>query len=153
MEFRNTVLLVKDIEKTKKFYSSLIGLKIIDDLGENVFFSGGLVAQTEKSWLQFTHTQTSKINYGSHDIELYFEEKDYFNFLKKVEKNRVEILSEMEMPYGQRVIRLYDPDKHIVEVGEEMGIMIRRLHKKGLSKVEISEKTGYSLNEVNKLLR
>lgn len=136
------------MEITKQFYTSLIGLNVISDIGEKVLFSGGLSAQTEKYWLQFTHSDVDLIKYGPRNVELYFEEKDYFKFLCKVKKADVEIISEMEMPYGQRVLRLFDPDKHIVEIGEDMGIMMRRLCDEGLSKKEISEKTGLTLEEL-----
>lgn len=29
------------------------------------------------------------------------------------------------MPWGQKVIRFYDPDKHIIEVGEDLSVLIR----------------------------
>lgn len=150
MKFKNTMLVVKDIDRTKQFYTSLIGLEVISDIGENVVFSGGLAAQTEKSWLLFTRTKENQIEYGTHNMELYFEEVNYFQFLRKVKKADVEIISEMEMPYGQRVLRIYDPDKHIVEIGEDMRVMVHRLYSEGFSKIEISEKTGFSLKDVQR---
>lgn len=149
MEYKNTMIVVKNIDRTKQFYTTVIGLNIISDTGENVVFSGGLAAQTEKSWLLFTHSDANIIKYGTHNMELYFEEKDYFKFLCEVKKSDVEIISEMEMPYGQRVLRIYDPDKHIVEIGEDMGIMVRRLYNEGLSKKNISEKTGLTLEMIH----
>jgi catechol 2,3-dioxygenase-like lactoylglutathione lyase family enzyme len=38
--YHNTVLLTKDIEKSKDFYNKLLGQKIIMDFGRNVGFEG-----------------------------------------------------------------------------------------------------------------
>lgn len=66
---------------------------------------------------------------------------DFDGFAAKAKAAGVEIVSETVMPYGQRVLRIYDPDRHIVEVGEDMGVMVRRLHSEGLTKEQITEKT------------
>ena len=141
MEFQGTMLVVKNMEKTKEFYTSLLGLTVVGDMGVNVAFSGGIAAQTEDSWMQFTGTERSRFQYGGHDMELYFEETNFDGFVAKAKAAGVEIVSETAMPYGQKVLRIYDPDKHIVEVGEDMGVMVRRMHSEGLTKEQISEKT------------
>ena len=153
MEYKATMLVVKNMEKTKHFYTSLLGLEVLGDLGENVSFSGGLAAQTEDSWAQFTGSQRNQFQYGGHTVELYFEEKDFDAFLSKVQEEGVEIISNTVMPYGQKVLRLYDPDKHIVEVGEDMGVMVKRLHKEGLTEKQIAEKTFMPPEAVSDLLK
>jgi hypothetical protein len=55
----------------------------------------------------------------------------------------VEFLHEIrEQPWGQRVMRFYDPDLHIVEVGETMESVVLRYHGTGMSIKEISNKTS-----------
>lgn len=49
MRLRNILIVVKDIEKSKKFYHDLFGLDIILDNDENVILTEGLVLQDEKS--------------------------------------------------------------------------------------------------------
>ncbi len=39
----------------------------------------------------------------------------------------------VEHSWGQRVARFYDPDKHIIEVGENMIMVVRRFLNSGLS--------------------
>ncbi|HBF8940311.1 TPA: VOC family protein, partial [Clostridioides difficile] len=36
MKFLNVLVVVEDIEKSKKFYYDVLGLKVICDFGENV---------------------------------------------------------------------------------------------------------------------
>lgn len=47
-----------------------------------------------------------------------------------------------EQPWVQRVMRCYDPDKHLVEIGETMESAVIRLNKQGESFDEIVRKTG-----------
>jgi signal transduction histidine kinase len=47
-----------------------------------------------------------------------------------------------EEPWGQRVIRLYDPDGHIIEIGESLEAVARRFHRDGQTAEWIMEKTG-----------
>lgn len=153
MEFKSSMLIVKDLEKTKAFYTSLLGLTVLGEMGgANVAFSGGLAAQTESSWAAFTGSDPAVFRYGGHDMELYFEERDFDDFVKKVKAAGVEIVSETVMPYGQKVLRIYDPDKHIVEVGEDMGVMMRRLRSEGLSVEQIAQKTFMPLPAIEHLL-
>ena len=49
MRLRNILIVVKDIEKSKKFYHDLFGLDIILDNDGNVILTEGLVYRTKKS--------------------------------------------------------------------------------------------------------
>ena len=52
--------------------------------------------------------------------ELYFEESDIEGFAKKLEASEfvIEYVNElMEHSWGQKVIRFYDPDGNLIEVG------------------------------------
>ena len=152
MEYKCAMLVVKDMEKTKAFYTSLMGLEVISDLGVNVGFTGGLAAQLEASWAEFTNTDPSLFQYGGHDMELYFETMDFDGFVTKAKDAGAEIVSESVMPYGQKVLRIYDPDKHIVEVGEDMGVMVRRMAGEGMTKAQISEKTFMPPEAIDQLM-
>ena len=79
----------------------------------------------------------------SNNCELYFEEDDLDNLLQKLRDiDSVEYVHELkEQPWGQRVIRFYDPDKHIIEVGEPMESVAKRLLTKGLSIEETAKRT------------
>ena len=79
----------------------------------------------------------------SNNFELYFEEEDLDSFLQKLKDiDPVEYVHVLkEQPWGQRVIRFYDPDMHIVEVGEPMGSVAKRLLSKGLSIEETAKRT------------
>lgn len=69
------------------------------------------------------------------DVEITFEESHFDDFLIKLkEYPNIEYLRNVvEHDWGQRVIRFYDLDGHIVEVGEEMKMVINRFFKAGMS--------------------
>jgi hypothetical protein len=46
-----------------------------------------------------------------------------------------------EFPWGQRVIRFYDPDRHILEVGEKMEMVCKRFLDSGMTVEETSKRT------------
>ncbi|MDX9802546.1 MAG: hypothetical protein RBS96_00715, partial [Dehalococcoidales bacterium] len=54
-------------------------------------------------------------------------------------------------PWGQRAIRFYDPDNHIIEIGEPMPAVIRRLLKSGISEEEVAKRTSMPLEEIVKI--
>ena len=61
---------------------------------------------------------------------------------KGVKEYGVDLASELsEAPLGQISFRFYDPDHHLVEVGETMSAANVRLFKKGMSIPEIAAKT------------
>ena len=46
----------------------------------------------------------------------------------------------LEHPWGQRVVCFYDPDGHIIEVGEKMKAVIERFLKSGMTYEEVAER-------------
>ena len=117
MKLKNVLIVVKDIEKAKRFYEELFGLAMILDNDGNMILSEGLVLQDEKIWREFIGRE---IVPESNASELYFEERDIEAFAERLEKmypdtkyvNRL-----MTHSWGQKVIRFYDPDGNLIEVG------------------------------------
>ena len=54
----------------------------------------------------------------------------------------------MEHSWGQRVVRLYDPDGHMIEVGESMDYVVRRFLASGMSVEEAAAKTQMAALDV-----
>ena len=117
MKLKNVLIVVKDIEKSKRFYHDIFGLEMILDNGGNMILTEGLVLQDEKYWKEFLGKDIIPKNNAS---ELYFEESDIEGFIKKLETyypevnyvNRI-----MTHSWGQKVIRFYDLDGNLIEVG------------------------------------
>ena len=141
MRLTAAVLAVEDIETSRRFYEEVLGQKVIMDLGKNVAFDGGFALQED--YLRLVGREDLLLRTRPNDHELYFEEDDFDAFLARLAGfPEVELLHDArEYPWGQRVVRFYDPDFHIVEVGESMGRVIRRLRDQGMDVRAIVEKT------------
>lgn len=126
MRLKNVLLIVKDIEVSKKFYYDIFGLQVVTDFGRNVILTEGLVLQERQLWEEFVDKEVVP---GGNAMELYFEDNDLDTFAKKLEASPYEIQYVnplMEYDWGQRVIRFYDPDMHLIEVGESLEYVARK---------------------------
>lgn len=120
MRLKNVLIVVRDIERSKRFYHDLFGLNVVLDNDGNVILTEGLVLQDEKIWKGFLGRD---IVSESNSCELYFEEKDIEAFAERLQRlypsiryvNRL-----MTHSWGQKVIRFYDPDGNLIEVGTPM---------------------------------
>lgn len=153
MHLKNILIVVKDIELSKAFYRDLFGLSVVTDFGENVILTEGLVLQEQTIWETFTNTKV--VSHGN-DAELYFEENDMDSFIAKLEFSSYEIEyvnTPMEHDWGQRVIRIYDPDGHIIEVGESLEYVAKRYLKQGMTIEETASKTQLPLSQVEEIAK
>lgn len=120
MRLKNILIVVKDIEKSKQFYHDLFGLDVVLDNDGNMILTEGLVLQDEKIWKKFLGKDILPENNAS---ELYFEERDIEAFLEKLDRYYPEVRYVnrlMTHSGGQRVVRFYDPDGNLIEVGTPM---------------------------------
>lgn len=117
MKLRNVLIVVKDIERSKNFYHDLFGLETIVDNDGNMILTEGLVLQDEAIWKNFIGKEIIPEN---NSCELYFEEKNIEAFAEKLEKYEPPVTyvnKLMTHSWGQKVIRFYDPDGNLIEVG------------------------------------
>lgn len=120
MKLKNILIVVKDIERSKQFYHDLFGLNTILDNGGNMILTEGLVLQDEKIWKDFLDRDIIPRN---NSCELYFEERNIEAFVEKLEKlyPSVEYVNRLlTHSWGQKVIRFYDPNGNLIEVGTPM---------------------------------
>jgi catechol 2,3-dioxygenase-like lactoylglutathione lyase family enzyme len=128
MRLRNVLIVVNDMDRAIKFYKEIFGLQIILDQGGNVIMSEGLVLQDAKIWKNFLDRALLPKN---NMTELYFEESDIEEFVKKLEESNYEIEYVNELithSWGQKVIRFYDLD----------GNIILNMHKNGFTVEQIA---------------
>lgn len=137
MKYSCTVISVADINAARKFYEDLFGLEVFQDYGKNIAFTCGLALQQDFDWL--VGLSKDSILNKSNNMEIYFEEQDFDSFLNKLKKYpNIQYLGDMiEHSWGQRVIRFYDLDDHIVEVGEDMKMVVNRFLASGMTMEEM----------------
>ena len=120
MKLKNVLIVVKDIERSRQFYHDLFGLEMILDNDGNMILTEGLVLQEEKYWKECLGKEIISEN---NSCELYFEECDREGLVKRLESYYPEVKyvnKLMTHSWGQKVIRFYDPDGNLIEVGTPM---------------------------------
>lgn len=135
MKFICPLIVVNDIKLSRDFYENVLDQKVKYDFGENVTFEGDFAIHLKSHFGKLINLRPNEIGLKTNNCELYFEEDDLESLLVKLKKiDSIEYIHEIkEQPWGQRVIRFYDPDMHIIEVGESLESVARRFLKQGLS--------------------
>jgi catechol 2,3-dioxygenase-like lactoylglutathione lyase family enzyme len=152
MKFVCPLIVVRDIEVSRAFYETVLGQKVLHDLGENVSFEGGFAIHLRPHFACLIDANEDEIVSGPKNAELYFEEDDLDAFLKRLATLDINYVHELrEQPWGQRVVRFYDPDLHIIEVGEPMEGVVMRFLKAGLSIEETAGRTSMPVEFVRQL--
>ena len=150
MKFKNPLLVVTNMEASKAFYREVLGLRVIMDFGANVTLTGGVCLQTKESWIHLLQAERDDVSFCGKDAELYFDA-----FIKKLnEMDSIHYVHPVvEHPWGQRVIRFYDPDHHIIEVGENMETVCRRFLDTGMTAEEVAKRMDVPLKYVARFIR
>ncbi len=171
MKFEGVCIAVKDIKLSTAFYQELFGLEVFQDNGINISF-GALSLQQDFDWL--IGLPKEKIIREPHNMELYFEEEAFDDFIEILkQRGDIEYLEDTlpecakaingrkfrdlgngvkEAPWGQRSVKFYDPDGHIIEVGENLKMVVRRFLYSGMSMEETSKRMDVSVSDLEVLL-
>lgn len=143
MKYICALLVVEDMAKARRFYEQILDQKVAFDFGQNLSFEGGLAIHLRSHYQELLGLQAGPIVANSNSFEVYFEEDDLPLVEQKLkDANAPFVHGIVEQPWGQRVLRVRDPDGHIVEVGETMTAVVRRLHDGGAAMDAISARTG-----------
>jgi catechol 2,3-dioxygenase-like lactoylglutathione lyase family enzyme len=149
MKYESTLIAVSDMERSKAFYKKYLGQEVVVDFGVNVTLTCGIALQTLESWRDFI--DGLPVIFKNNASELYFEEDDFDGFLAKLDG--VELVHPpKEHAWGQRVVRLYDPDSHIIEIGENMSAVARRFLNTGITVEAIATRMDVQVQYVRDLL-
>lgn len=145
MKLEGTMLIVKDMDVSRQFYQEVLSGTVVLDLGVYVIFEGGYCLMTESQWTEFLENPAAAYTYGHNVGELSFEDDDIGAFMQHLGTfSGVKILNPLkEYPWGQRAVRFYDPDHHIIEVGESMKVVVKRFLRSGLSIEETMERSMF----------
>lgn len=143
VKFVCPLIVVKDIKRSKDFYENILNQKVKYDFGENVTFQGDFAIHLESHYKKLLGNENLKILKQSNNLELYFETDNIDDIYIKLKDSKIEFIHEiLEQPWGQRVMRFYDLDFHIIEIGETMESVVIRLYNRGLNIEEICKKSS-----------
>lgn len=144
LKYMGPLFVVEDIAISRYFYEILLGQKVKFDFGVNITFEGDFSFHLKSHYLSLLdNADQYSVTKKTHNVELCFETDEIEAVDQRLRAAGVAYLHEMrEQPWAQRVIRLYDPDGHILEIGELMEVVILRLYRQGLSTDQVCDKTG-----------
>lgn len=146
------MLVVSDINKSVEFYNKLFGLQVVADFGANKTLTGGLALQTQETYKKYIETDT--ISYGGSNFELYFEVDDFDNFTNKLSGFDIVYVHPIKThSWGQRVVRFFDLDRNIIEVGENMKMVCRRFLDSGMTPEQVARHMDVPIQYVNDCIK
>ncbi len=120
MKYKGTLIVVKDCNRALQFYRDMFGVQLLQDNDGNIELTNNLYLQQSGYWEQFTKRT---IIPNSNQSELYFEESDIEKFVERLEMlyPETEYVNRLiTHSWGQKVVRFYDPDGNLIEVGTPM---------------------------------
>jgi catechol 2,3-dioxygenase-like lactoylglutathione lyase family enzyme len=154
IKFQSSMIMVFDIGRSREFYEGLLKQKVILDHGRALGFEGGFAIMQVDYAYRVIHSRDRRDQdkLGSIHSEFYFETRDLdFTFARMKDAGVEFVHIVIEQPWGQRAFRCLDPDGYMIEIGEPMEAVIRRLLKEGKSTEEIAKYTSMPADIVNKI--
>jgi predicted enzyme related to lactoylglutathione lyase len=148
MKYICSLITVSDIKSSRVFYENLLNQKVKFDFGENITFHGDFAIHLQSHFKGLIDNK--EIISGGNNFELYFEFDNIEQVVKTLKDNNVSLVHDIrEQPWRQKVVRFYDPDKNIIEIGESLEYLAFRLKNEGLSVEQISKITNMPIDFVN----
>jgi catechol 2,3-dioxygenase-like lactoylglutathione lyase family enzyme len=150
MKYEGVCIAVSDVKLAQIFYENLFELEVFQDYGINISFSCGISLQQDFDAVIGVPKDT--ITTKPHNMELYFEEDDFDGFIRMLDGLEL-VHPPMEHSWGQRVVRFYDPDGHILEVGENISAVARRFADEGMTLKEVATRMDVKEEYVREWLK
>lgn len=151
MKYKNTLLIVKDISRSKYFYRHILNLKVLFDYHGRATLSSGIILESYELWKDLIHKTEDEIILQNNACELYFETEDIDQFMLSLAESNVPLVHPLkEQAWGQRTVRFYDPDGHMIEVGESMKKVAKRFLSQGFSYEETAKLMHIPLDYIKK---
>jgi catechol 2,3-dioxygenase-like lactoylglutathione lyase family enzyme len=155
LKYIGPIIVVEDIARSRHFYEHLLGQKVMFDFGVNISFDGGYAVHQKAHFQSLLGDESQyPIVKKAHNGDLVFETDALETLYQTLKQAAVEFIHEIqEQPWGQRVMRLYDPDGHVLEIGETMEASVWRLYSQGLSIERVREITAMPMEFVERAIQ
>lgn len=142
LKYKFPVIAVRDLEESIRFYEEVVGDRVAMSFDDYVHFEGGYALE------EMDDTDAESLS----DITLRFEEDDLDGFAKFLDDcEDIRYVNKIkEADNGQRIIRILDPNDHIIEVVENMDLAIKRMLANGMTVEQVSEKSQYPIEYVQR---
>ncbi len=147
MKYICSLIAVSDLKRSRDFYENLLNQKVKFDFGESITFHGDFAIHLQSHFKELIYNK--EVKHGGNNFELYFESDSIELIVKKLKEKKISFVHEIrEQPWRQKVVRFYDLDKNIIEIGETLEHLSYRLKNEGLSIEQISKITSMPVDFV-----
>jgi catechol 2,3-dioxygenase-like lactoylglutathione lyase family enzyme len=120
VQFRNPILFVRDMEASKAFYNGLLGIGIKEDLDTFVLLEGNLGLHRADLFYEYLQKPYSGEAMGRDNLDLYFTSDHLPELQQRLIDAGFEVFFPLQLTaWGETLFRVYDPDRHIVEIGDK----------------------------------
>jgi catechol 2,3-dioxygenase-like lactoylglutathione lyase family enzyme len=153
IQFNSSVIITEQVDVLADFYREVLQQEVTSDFGACLLFSCGLsIWKPAAEHVVRGHLQREPGT--ARPFELCFETDDFDGARSRLKQNRVRFLHDTLLEsWGQYVVRFFDPDGNLVEVGESIPCFVKRLHREGLSIDEVAQKTSVPIDTVKQICR
>lgn len=111
--------MVKNVEASKKFYEEVIGLKTDKAYDTFVLFEGNFAIHAAGVFYEYINKVYHGEKLGGGDVDFYFTTSDLQAMEQKLKEANVEFIHGIKQhDWGEMVIRILDPDGHLLEIGD-----------------------------------
>lgn len=151
LELGAAVIICKDFDKMNKFYQEVLLQEIEADYGNCIGFKSKI-----SLWkLTEEYPIAKKLGYtfsekGNANFELSFETEEYEELIQHLSQKNINYLHKTkEEVWGQRTLRLYDPENNLVEIGESIPCFVKRFYNQGMTVEEVAQRTSVPITFVS----
>jgi catechol 2,3-dioxygenase-like lactoylglutathione lyase family enzyme len=120
--FKNPLVFVSDLDESLRFYRNLLQAEPIEHDQYFALFECGFALHDGDALLTSIYSRhpgpTGDV-WGRDNLALYFESDDLDGDHRRLAAEYELIHPLRTEPWGGRVFRIHDPDRHVVEVGED----------------------------------
>lgn len=152
LSFEGTLLMVEDVGRAREFYEGLLDMTVEMDLGAYVTYTSGIsIQEGAMARSMIFGKDTGPVRPAG--MELYFETEEIERESERLGAAGVSVIHPVKQePWGQRTFRFFDPDGHVIEIGEPMSAVIRRMVESGLQRETVAEVTGMPMELILRIL-
>lgn len=119
IRYRNSIALVRDIAVSKQFYQDMIGLNILQDYETFILFQDNFAIHKADLFYHYIDKPYHGEKMGRDNVDFYFTTSDLPGYCKKLKEAQVVFIHDIiQCEWGEKVFRIYDPDGHILEIGD-----------------------------------
>ncbi|MBN1609356.1 MAG: VOC family protein [Polyangiaceae bacterium] len=158
MRLHSSVLVTRHLDRLRRFYTATFGFRVVEDFGACVVLDCGLSLWQPAADhpVQPVHMTSAATRPDGYPFELCFETDTAEEFevvAQSLERLGLRLLHGVRTEsWGQRTLRVEDPDGNLIEWGESVPCFVRRLYTAAGNASEVAAATGIALDRVNEIL-